>query len=253
MLEFLRKMYYYVITITKEGRINILLKNPIYKLKKILKTFLVIIKLKNFPQEYSVKYLMKFIFQSSMDIIRPRQISGEISELLNLICKENVKYMLEIGTANGGTLFLYSRVVSKEGILISVDLPGGSHGGGYSEWRIPVIKRFSLPKQKLHLIRGNSHNQSTLKKVKSLLGGNKLDFLFIDGDHSYNGVKRDFKMYSPLVKNKGIIAFHDIVIHPPHLKINVNKFWNEVKTQFNYKEIIENKNQNWAGIGVLIK
>jgi len=47
------------------------------------------------------------------------------------------------------------------------------------------------------------------------LNGEPLDFLFIDGDHTYEGVKRDFEMYSPLVRNGGIIAFHDIVKHPP--------------------------------------
>jgi hypothetical protein len=33
--------------------------------------------------------------------------------------------------------------------------------------------------------------------------------LFIDGDHRYEGVRRDFEMYSPLVGAGGLIAFHD--------------------------------------------
>jgi predicted O-methyltransferase YrrM len=43
------------------------------------------------------------------------------------------------------------------------------------------------------------------------LKDNKVDFLFIDADHSYEGVKKDFEMYSPLVRKGGIIAFHDII------------------------------------------
>ena len=39
----------------------------------------------------------------------------------------------------------------------------------------------------------------------------KIDFLFIDGDHSYKGVTTDFRLYSPLVKDYGNIAFHDII------------------------------------------
>jgi predicted O-methyltransferase YrrM len=45
----------------------------------------------------------------------------------------------------------------------------------------------------------------------TLLKGSEGDFLFIDGDHTYQGVKQDFQMYSPLVKKGGIVAFHDIV------------------------------------------
>lgn len=37
----------------------------------------------------------------------------------------------------------------------------------------------------------------------------KIDFLFIDGDHSYEGVKADFELYSKLLTDRGIIAIHD--------------------------------------------
>jgi hypothetical protein len=37
----------------------------------------------------------------------------------------------------------------------------------------------------------------------------QIDFLFIDGDHSYEGVRTDFELYSKLLSDKGIIAIHD--------------------------------------------
>ena len=37
----------------------------------------------------------------------------------------------------------------------------------------------------------------------------KIDFLFIDGDHSYEGVKKDFELYSTLLTDKGVIVIHD--------------------------------------------
>ena len=36
-----------------------------------------------------------------------------------------------------------------------------------------------------------------------------IDLLFIDADHSYEGVSRDYKNWAPLVKSGGFIAFHD--------------------------------------------
>lgn len=38
---------------------------------------------------------------------------------------------------------------------------------------------------------------------------NFLDLIFIDGDHSFEGVKRDFEIYSEKLNKNGIIAFHD--------------------------------------------
>ena len=36
-----------------------------------------------------------------------------------------------------------------------------------------------------------------------------IDILFIDGDHSYEGVKRDWELFSPFVKEFGVTIFHD--------------------------------------------
>lgn len=38
---------------------------------------------------------------------------------------------------------------------------------------------------------------------------NKIDVLFIDGDHSIEGCKLDFELFSPKVAIGGFIAFHD--------------------------------------------
>jgi hypothetical protein len=37
----------------------------------------------------------------------------------------------------------------------------------------------------------------------------KIDLLFIDGDHSYDGVKLDFDLYSKLLTDNGVILIHD--------------------------------------------
>ncbi len=84
-----------------------------------------------------------------------------------------------------------------------------------------------------------------------ILNGKKLDYLFIDGDHTYEGVKNDFELYSPLVKDGALIAFHDIVIHPPELNVGVHDFWNEINPRYEYLEIVEDWNQKYWGIGLL--
>lgn len=46
-------------------------------------------------------------------------------------------------------------------------------------------------------------------KAVNLFADNSIDFLFIDADHSYEGVKRDIQMWIPKVRSGGVIAGHD--------------------------------------------
>ncbi|NIQ14123.1 MAG: class I SAM-dependent methyltransferase, partial [Candidatus Dadabacteria bacterium] len=171
---------------------------------------------------------------------------------LKFIINQNVKSILEIGTANGGTLFLFSKILKNNSTIISIDLPGGEYGGGYPFYKVPLYKSFINDNQRLFLIRANSQNINTLKRVKKYLNGEKIDLLFIDADHSYNGVKNDFEIYRNLVKDGGIIAFHDIVKHKDRINSEVDIFWNEIKKQYEHIEFVRNWDQGWGGIGVLI-
>jgi predicted O-methyltransferase YrrM len=98
----------------------------------------------------------------------------------------------------------------------------------------------------------NSHDQYTLIKTKATFDpwklGNQVDFLFIDGDHSLEGVKKDFEMYSPLVRRGGIIVFHDAIYHADKTE-EVDIFWNAIKKQYPFVEIKVGKNS--TGIGVI--
>ena len=194
---------------------------------------------------------INFLFNKLL-LIKTSQIPEEISQLLQILKERKPKTILEIGTANGGTLFLFSRIASDDATLISIDLPGGRFGGGYPIWKIPLYKSFARKDQKIYLIRGDSHNQETLEKVKNILNDKKIDFLFIDGDHTYEGVKRDFEVYSSHVKKGNIIGFHDIVDGPEKHVGGVPKFWKEIKENNSEgREIVKDWNQGGCGIGVL--
>ena len=151
----------------------------------------------------------------------PGQNRFEILTLLKILKKQNLKVLLEIGTAGGGTMFLFSRIASPVATVMSID---NNYG-----WRKNLIQSFVTKKQKVVLLEMNSHQNNTRNTVKRILKNNKLDFLFIDGDHSYNGVKKDFSMYSRFVKKGGIIAIHDIL-----LDNTVGKFYQENITPINF-------------------
>ena len=195
--------------------------------------------------------LVDFACSACSGLIRPFQVRDEILRLLEFVEKQRPKIVLEIGTAIGGNLFLLCQTASEDACMISIDLPGGRYGEGYPLWRVPLYKMFPFKNQRLHLIRADSHQVSTLWKVKHILGGMKIDLLFIDGDHTYEGVKQDFEMYHPLVKSSGLIAFHDIAPHQKQYECGVDRFWNEIKSSYEYEEIVKDWQQQSAGIGII--
>ncbi|MGC8981860.1 MAG: class I SAM-dependent methyltransferase [Minisyncoccia bacterium] len=213
----------------------------------------VALNLKQFNSQ-DVEEVFDFSWNFYKGLIKPLQIKEEFLELLKIFKELNPKFIMEIETAQGGSLFYFCKLARDDATIISIDLPEEPFGGGYPEWKIPIYQAFKKENQKLYLIREDSHKQETLEKVKEILNGNQLDFLFIDGDHSYEGVKKDFEMYSPLVKKGGIIAFHDITPKGiPELTGGVPKFWQEIKDNFRKKELIKDLEQEGYGIGVIIR
>lgn len=179
------------------------------------------------------------------------QVRSELESLGKILAERSPLRALEIGTARGGTLFFLTRLANPKATIISLDLPGGRFGGGYSSRRRWFYQRFARRQQKLHLLQGDSHSAEMLERVKCVIAGQPLDYLFIDGDHRYEGVKSDFERYAPMVRKGGLIAFHDIAEGSPDLVGGVPQFWCEVKSHFRHMEIIEDREQGGFGIGIL--
>lgn len=202
------------------------------------------------------------------------QLRDEIRTLAGLVKDNRPQSVLEIGTAKGGSFYIWSRHLDRTNKLISLDLPDGRFGGGYVEQKTEIFREFA-PSKKMDFIRADSHHSDTYEEVSDLVDGG-VDFLFIDGDHTYEGVKQDFEMYSELVREGGIIALHDIAPHPDDEKVvqrrrqseedieerhlswgedhpdcNVDQFWADITEEYETEEIISHPKQTWAGIGVV--
>ena len=178
---------------------------------------------------------------------------AELAPFLALVEKLKPQTIVEIGICKGGTLAALSEVAAEGALLVSVDLPGGDFGGGYTEADVPRLRELTH-RCRLVPILGDSHSPETLERARTALAGREVDVLFIDGDHSYEGVRADFEMYAPLVRAGGLIAFLDIAEHPAVPECQVHLFWRELAGESRTLELFDPtdvRGGQWGGIGVV--
>lgn len=133
---------------------------------------------------------------------RASQDRFELHNLLLAVRKTNPKVIVEIGVHRGYSLEVWWEAFKPE-LLVGIDNepdidPELMHGS-------------DEPGMIATIMRHDSHEPDTLERLKRVLDGRHIDFLFIDGDHHYEGVRSDWLMYSPLVRKGGIVAFHDVM------------------------------------------
>lgn len=183
--------------------------------------------------------------------LRPYQVDDEILGLLSELRGRGASRIVEIGTARGGTLFLLLRSLPGSAHVVSVDLHRGAFGGGYPHWKIPLFRAAAWGGPRLSLLRGSSQTEAMRDRVREVLGG-PADFVLIDGDHSYEGARRDFELYRELVRPGGMIAFHDIVPGRDDKVGGVPRLWQELKGTFPHRELVHDWAQGGFGIGLLL-
>lgn len=80
----------------------------------------------------------------------------------------------------------------------------------------------------------------------------KYDYIYLDGDHTYKGVLKDFKLFWPHLTRRGILCLHDI--HFKKIAGGVSfehwKFWKELVKKMQYKIELSNL---YSGLGFIQK
>ena len=182
-----------------------------------------------------------------------KQVKGEFVQFMQLVKDRGYKNFMEIGSNEGGTFLSIGKILPIDSVKISLDIINGGFGGLNEMEYNKRNKKLKSLLSNCHFINKNSHSFEAKTIVEYILGENKLDVLFIDGDHTYNGVKKDYETFNGFVRGGGIIAFHDIKNCPIHHEQGcyVDEFWNEVNGD--KKEFLVPQKDEWGGIGIINK
>ena len=157
------------------------------------------------------------------------QVPSEILALYRSAEKSKPKTILEVGVEYGGTFKLWSTLLGPGDLLIGVDLKEHYTWNG------------EATECKLVYIQGDSQDQRIVSKVEEALAGRSIDLLFIDGDHTQQGVSNDYNNYSKFVRHGGTIGLHDI-----NDGTGVKQFWSTIP-QPKYEV------NNGIGVGYFLK
>ena len=129
-----------------------------------------------------------------------QQIPDEISPCIHYLLQEGkFSSFLEIGSASGGNVYLFNLFFKFDNIVIIDDNLHKRH----------TLRKRVLKAASYREFVGNSHSEEALDFIRSL--GIRFDILFIDGDHTYKGVKKDTDMYLQFVNDNGFVIYHDTV------------------------------------------
>ena len=168
----------------------------------------------------------------------------ELGWMLDIFVRQAPRCILELGSADGGTLWCWAQNCQPGAHIISVDWFHPSYPDNrdkYPQWSIDGDCF-------IEAIRGDTRDDLTLARVKAR---GPYDWLFIDAGHGINEVTSDWERYSPLVPPGGVVVFHDIAPTMRPQQVEVHLLWSNIKKGRKHMEIFENDQDDKLGIGVL--
>lgn len=179
-----------------------------------------------------------------------QQIPHEYVNLLDFLRNRDIKSYLELGVGNGGSFFTNSLFIGdKCNKFHAVD--------NISYANTSILQTESKIISKVNLLK-NLFEHKNIKFFNSttdeffIKNRDTYDCIFIDADHSYEGVRKDYENSIKILNKNGVIIFHDI----GNNTTGVEQLWNEIKnkasTYFEYLWKPDYVDYYNCGIGIYI-
>lgn len=165
-----------------------------------------------------------------------QQIPEEFACWLSLVeaCEQDLSYpltYLEIGCAAGGSIRLVAEAIvagSRLPDLYAIDPCQHHRSPQFMEWLASVASGESNEHApQLHV--GSSHDEASAQWLAERIDACRrpvLHCVFLDGDHTYAGLRQDFDLVEPHLAEYSLLGVHDLVT--PHCGAGIQRAVNEV-------------------------
>lgn len=119
--------------------------------------------------------------------------------------------LVEVGVWHGVNTANLRRVMSPDGLLVGVDhFPPGRFGAQWQKWIAKAEVRATTNGTVIFL----EHTSVSAALEYAQRYPDPVDFIFLDGDHSFDGVSADWKAWSALLGSGAVVALHDSRSYP---------------------------------------
>jgi len=115
------------------------------------------------------------------------------------------RMLVEIGVWHGVTTCRLRSAMSPEGVLLGVDPYPVGRLGFSAQWHIARHEVSKISNGSVQWVRLTGVEAARLYAAN----GVAIDFIFIDGEHTYDGLRADWEAWSGLVAPGGVVALHD--------------------------------------------
>ncbi|MEN9341793.1 MAG: hypothetical protein RIQ54_49 [Candidatus Parcubacteria bacterium] len=186
----------------------------------------------------------------------PTAIDPPTGEFLySLVKLTQPQTVVEIGTYKGNAAIAIGQALedNNKGILYTID--------PFEQELVRTAIKKSKLQDKIQYVIGYSH------EVVPTLGLKTIDLAFIDGDHSYQSVKKDIELVGAYIEKGGIVVFHDVLIDvaqgfdgPRRViaelassnKWNISIYPTEVGVDENNKVCLRNQTKQFTPVGIAV-
>lgn len=169
------------------------------------------------------------------------QVPSELVQMVALYREVNPKRVLEIGSWQGGTLQVWLTEAKPEAV-VAVDLDH-QNPSAYEGWRQQGTA--------LYVVEGDSHDPAIAAAVRR---GGPYNWMFIDGDHTEEGVRADVELAISCAAPGALLVLHDVALGRENIgDPGPRVIFDELRVSRDHQEFIEDPYDGpWAhGIGVV--
>ncbi|MES2395658.1 MAG: class I SAM-dependent methyltransferase [Bacteroidota bacterium] len=207
----------------------------------------------NYSKQELIDYLRHEAGSSNQDYFHAKKTGGlklqqvpeEYAELLLALKGYGAESYLSLGVGNGGSFAMECFFMQKS-LTNAIEIDNLAYGAQIGQNEKEILDFIEIARPFMNKdCNLQFYKQTTDVYFNQLSKTAKFDVIFIDADHSYEGVKKDYDNSLNHINKGGLIIFHDVNSDAcPGIK----RIWSDVKKQYRHWEFIHSKT---CGIGVI--
>ena len=180
----------------------------------------------------------------------PEGHPADLVRLLSRFSQWRPRWVLDMGTTDGGLLFLLARIAADNAHIIAASLPDQP----FPAEKIPFFQAMARPGQTIHCLTDIADHDALFMAIEKIIGQQRFDCIHIRGNRPLKAVSWDYRKYRGKLRGGGLLAWNGIqpIVDPGPDRNGGDLLWKEVRPLFPQRaEYLEGCRSTSGGIAVI--